>query len=471
MTWRRSRSLGTVLTADLLIVGGGIAGLACAISAKETDPEVDVLVLDKVVAGWGGKANKGGGNIVFMDPADGFDNVLDFHVHNVGDFLEDQELLLDFAQGVAAQPRAPRALGRAHLPRRRRRAQVRALAAGASLAPGGARPGPHAQHGQARAQAGRALQGSRRDHRPAQGRRARLRRHRLRHDRRRVRDRPGRRRRAGQRQPVLQADASLGERGWRGYRRRVPRRCGDARRRVRQLHQLGLRRHQGSLPGRGGRALQRQGREHLQARAPDARVGRPLQGGRGVVEGDEGRQRSHRRQHDRELREQRDRAGVPRGQARRPSGLDEVLGPHDRQGHGRLDGPGTDAAGHARSQRRARAGQGRPPDGDHAAGPLRHRRHVLRRDLPRRRRAGSPRPHARLGPRLRHVLRRPLRAGGGGRGPGRLRSPGRRAGGGAQGEDLRAARAAPAWRRRRWSARSRTSWRRSATASTSAPTG
>ena len=91
-------SLGTVLSADLLIVGGGIAGLACAIAAKETDPEVDVLVVDKVVAGWGGKANKGGGNIVFMDEADGFDNVLDFHVHNVGDFLEDQEFLLDFAR-------------------------------------------------------------------------------------------------------------------------------------------------------------------------------------------------------------------------------------------------------------------------------------------------------------------------------------------------------------------------------------
>ena len=259
-------SLGTVLTADLLIVGGGIAGLACAIRAKETDPEVDVLVLDKVVTGWGGKANKGGGNIVFMDEADGFDKVLDFHVQNVGEYLEDQDLL-GLRRGVAARPRAPRELGRAHLPRRRRRAQVRALAAGAPVAPGRARPGPHAQHGQARAQARRALQGPRRDRRPAQGRRARLRRHRLRHARRRVRHRPGRRRRAGQRQPVLQAHAALGERRRRGHRRRVPRRRGDARRRVRQLHQLGLRRHQRSLPGRRGRALQRQGREHLQARA------------------------------------------------------------------------------------------------------------------------------------------------------------------------------------------------------------
>ena len=90
-------NLGTVLKADLLIVGGGIAGLACAISAKEADPEVDVLIVDKVVTGWGGKANKGGGNIVFVDPAE-LGNVLDFHVHNVGDFLEDQDLLMDFAR-------------------------------------------------------------------------------------------------------------------------------------------------------------------------------------------------------------------------------------------------------------------------------------------------------------------------------------------------------------------------------------
>ena len=77
-------SLGTVLSADLLIVGGGMAGLACAISAKETDPEVDVLVLDKVVSGWGGKANKGGGNISYVTEEDGFETFLRYHVENMG---------------------------------------------------------------------------------------------------------------------------------------------------------------------------------------------------------------------------------------------------------------------------------------------------------------------------------------------------------------------------------------------------
>ena len=91
-------SLGIVLTSDLLIVGGGMAGLACAISAKETDPEVDVLVLDKVVSGWGGKANKGGGNISYVTAEDGFETYLRFHVENMGHYLEDQDLLLEYAQ-------------------------------------------------------------------------------------------------------------------------------------------------------------------------------------------------------------------------------------------------------------------------------------------------------------------------------------------------------------------------------------
>ena len=69
-------------------------------------------------------------------------------------------------------------------------------------------------------------------------------------------------------------------------------------------------------------------------------------------------------------------------------------------------------------------------------------------DLPRRRRAGSPRPYARLGPRLCHVLRRPLRAGGCGRGPGRLRPSGRRAGGGARRRASSRRSAGAAWRLR-----------------------
>ncbi len=43
------RSLGKVLSTDLLIVGGGIGGLSAAIAAKEASRETDVLIKDSVL--------------------------------------------------------------------------------------------------------------------------------------------------------------------------------------------------------------------------------------------------------------------------------------------------------------------------------------------------------------------------------------------------------------------------------------
>ena len=91
-------SLGKVISTDILIIGGGIAGLSAAITAKEISPEVDILVVDKATIGWGGKANKGGGNISYVDPKDSVDEFVKFHVHNIGCFLEDQELLRAYAE-------------------------------------------------------------------------------------------------------------------------------------------------------------------------------------------------------------------------------------------------------------------------------------------------------------------------------------------------------------------------------------
>jgi succinate dehydrogenase / fumarate reductase flavoprotein subunit len=90
-------SLGKVVSTDILVIGGGIAGLSAAISAKEASPDIDVLVVDKATNGWGGKANKGGGNIAYVDPEDGVEQFVEYHVHNQGRFLEDQDLLRAYA--------------------------------------------------------------------------------------------------------------------------------------------------------------------------------------------------------------------------------------------------------------------------------------------------------------------------------------------------------------------------------------
>ena len=56
------KGLGKVIETDVLVVGHGCAGLAAAITAKETDKNLRVLAVDKGSLGYGGKANKGGGH-------------------------------------------------------------------------------------------------------------------------------------------------------------------------------------------------------------------------------------------------------------------------------------------------------------------------------------------------------------------------------------------------------------------------
>ena len=85
------------LSTDVLIVGGGIAGLSAAVSIKEHDPDLDVLVVEKQTAGYSGKANKGGGVLQYFDlerirPED----FVAYHVHSVGCYLGDQELMTKY---------------------------------------------------------------------------------------------------------------------------------------------------------------------------------------------------------------------------------------------------------------------------------------------------------------------------------------------------------------------------------------
>lgn len=81
-----------VLYTDILVVGGGIAGLTAAITVKETNPKLDVLIVEKQTSGYSGKANRGGGVLQYFD----FDRVkpiefVAYHANAVGCFLGDQE--------------------------------------------------------------------------------------------------------------------------------------------------------------------------------------------------------------------------------------------------------------------------------------------------------------------------------------------------------------------------------------------
>ena len=65
--------LGRVESADILVIGGGIGGLAAATAAKEKNPDADVLVVEKASTGWAGQANKGAGIWWYLAPEDDVD--------------------------------------------------------------------------------------------------------------------------------------------------------------------------------------------------------------------------------------------------------------------------------------------------------------------------------------------------------------------------------------------------------------
>jgi succinate dehydrogenase / fumarate reductase flavoprotein subunit len=89
-------NIGDVISTDVLIVGGGIGGLATAIRAKEENPETDVLIVEKQTTGYAGKATKIGGILAFLGPDNDADKFVDFQVNTSGVYLNDQELLYKY---------------------------------------------------------------------------------------------------------------------------------------------------------------------------------------------------------------------------------------------------------------------------------------------------------------------------------------------------------------------------------------
>lgn len=93
-------SLGEVLTGDVLVIGGGIAGLIAANGIKEKNPDLDVLIAEKSTTGWaGGKANKGGGILQVVLEDEHVKAYQEYHTRNVGLYLNDQKLLERYVKG------------------------------------------------------------------------------------------------------------------------------------------------------------------------------------------------------------------------------------------------------------------------------------------------------------------------------------------------------------------------------------
>ena len=77
---------------DVLIIGGGIAGLTAAISVKEENPEISVLVVEKQTSGYSGKANKGGGVLQYFRPEKNHAEMFnEYHANAVGGYTGQPE--------------------------------------------------------------------------------------------------------------------------------------------------------------------------------------------------------------------------------------------------------------------------------------------------------------------------------------------------------------------------------------------
>lgn len=93
---------GTVTrySSDVLIIGHGIAGVFAALTIKENAPGTDILLVDKASTGWAGKANKGGSCQFSIAPGHTAEEIVEFHVRNTGEYLNDQDAYLEFVRST-----------------------------------------------------------------------------------------------------------------------------------------------------------------------------------------------------------------------------------------------------------------------------------------------------------------------------------------------------------------------------------
>jgi succinate dehydrogenase/fumarate reductase flavoprotein subunit len=92
-----AKDYGELFTSDVLVIGGGMSGLVTAIKAKETNPKLDILVIDKGTIGWTGQATKAGNGIRATSKAEGaIPKALGYLVNSHTEFLNDQKFLEEY---------------------------------------------------------------------------------------------------------------------------------------------------------------------------------------------------------------------------------------------------------------------------------------------------------------------------------------------------------------------------------------
>ncbi|MBI4322013.1 MAG: FAD-binding protein [Chloroflexi bacterium] len=82
-----------VFETDLLVVGGGVAGLFAGIKAREQNPGLNVLLVDKGYPGASGCSVFAAGTLPYWQPGEDYDNYLRDIVEHNSEYLIDQDYL------------------------------------------------------------------------------------------------------------------------------------------------------------------------------------------------------------------------------------------------------------------------------------------------------------------------------------------------------------------------------------------
>lgn len=86
------------ISADIAVFGGSLAGFASAITAKEQNPSLHIVLVEKYFSGYAGKANRGGGVFNWFNPETGQSPawMVEFQLNRIGRYLNNQVLLKEF---------------------------------------------------------------------------------------------------------------------------------------------------------------------------------------------------------------------------------------------------------------------------------------------------------------------------------------------------------------------------------------
>jgi len=95
---KKLEDFGTVFTSDVLVIGGGMAGLPAAISAKERG--ADVLLVDKAYVGLAGQSPRGGNGMMALPKEADIEKYVAYITEYTGKYLNDQDALRNYAKNI-----------------------------------------------------------------------------------------------------------------------------------------------------------------------------------------------------------------------------------------------------------------------------------------------------------------------------------------------------------------------------------